>query len=73
MHAFLPANRRSATHMHVFVATDCTPEALRADEMEDIVNIWFVTAKIDALIVAGAIENGMLLAGWALFESKHDA
>src|SRR5438067_6440060 len=38
---FLPMNRRSATSMRVFVATDCAPQSLLGDEGQVIERFWF--------------------------------
>ncbi|HWZ65873.1 MAG TPA: NUDIX hydrolase [Patescibacteria group bacterium] len=65
---FLYDNRRSAAHVHIFVARDLQPKSLDGDLEEDIKINWFTEAEIDGLIATGEIENVMTLAAWTLYK-----
>lgn len=67
--SFLMNNRRSATSMHVFVAKNLIDEELSSDIEENIKLFWFTEQEIDRLIVGGEIENGPMLAAWALYKA----
>lgn len=67
---FLMNNRRSAAPMHVFVAQDLVKEELPGDIEEDIKIHWFTEREIDQLVAKGEIENGPMLAAWAIYKAR---
>jgi ADP-ribose pyrophosphatase len=70
--SFLTNSRRSAKTCYLFLATDLIEQRATPDQEEFIAYEWLPIALVDAQIRAGAIANGVLLAAWCLFKSRHD-
>ena len=66
---FLFNNRRSGWGIRTFLATDLEPRRLPSDDGE-VIECTFVTeAAVDRMIAAGELDNGTVLAGWALYRA----
>lgn len=63
-------NRRSAAPMNVFVAQNLKKAPLDGDLEEEIELYWFSEKEIDELIASGRIDNGPMLAAWAVYKTN---
>ena len=67
---FLPNPRRTAIRCHVFLARE--PVAGEASpEPEEFIEVsWLEPEALDAMIRGGEVENGNMIAAWALYRLK---
>lgn len=65
-------NRREASRMFVFLATDCQDGFQTQQELEeDITSTWIPIAQFQRMITRGEITTFSMLASWTLF--RHTA
>lgn len=69
--SFLTNNRRSDRTCVLFWATDFEARPTAPDSEEFIEYEWLEIAALEQLIRSGEIENGILLACWALFRLRY--
>ncbi len=67
---FYNNNRRSASIMHVFVATNLVTTATNHDIEEAFEDHWISEDQIDHMIQSGMIINYTLLAAWSLYKNR---
>ena len=68
---YYPNNRRSASKMYVFLATDPAQGTKAGGDLEeDITSQWVSIDSLNAMIDDGKIVNFSVLAAWALFQKK---
>ncbi len=65
---YLINNRRSASIMHVFLATNLEESPLPSDLEEAIENFWFTEDEIESMMKSGQIINVHVLAAWNLYK-----
>lgn len=68
--SYLVNNRRSATKMFVYLATDLQEKSLEGDQEEDIKSFWFSEAEITKMIKNEEISNCHVLTAWCLYKIK---
>lgn len=68
--SYLVNNRRSATKMHVYLATDLQEKSLPGDQEEDIKSFWFTEDEIDQMIANNEIINCHAMASWCLYRCQ---
>jgi ADP-ribose pyrophosphatase YjhB (NUDIX family) len=69
--SYLLNNRRSASRMYVYLATEIEERGMDGDVEEDIETYWFSDKEIDELIRKGEIVNGHMLASWSLYKLRN--
>jgi len=68
--SYLINNRRSASRMFVYLATDLQEKSLEGDQEEDIESFWFSEDEIANMIKNDEISNCHVLSGWCLYKIK---
>lgn len=69
---YMMLNRRSASPMHVFIARNLRHEEREGDPEEFIRINWLSEIEIDRLIANGNVENGSMLAAWAMYKARRE-
>ena len=68
--SYLINNRRSASKMFVYLATDLEEKSLEGDQEEDIESFWFSEDDIEKMIKSDEIINCHVLSAWCLYKIK---
>jgi ADP-ribose pyrophosphatase YjhB (NUDIX family) len=68
--SYLINNRRSASRMFVYLATDLQEKSLEGDQEEDIESFWFSGDEIARMIKNDEISNCHVLSAWCLYKIK---
>jgi ADP-ribose pyrophosphatase len=64
---FYSENRHRKQKLHVFIATDLSPDFAEKDPEEMFEDYWFTPEEIGDMIRDGKINNYTVLVGWSYF------
>lgn len=62
-------NRRTASKMHFFLATNLSKSSGTKDIEEEFENYWLDETEIEELITSNEIKNYTALSGWAFYKA----
>lgn len=68
--SYLINNRRSASRMFVYLASELEEKSLPGDQEEDIESFWFSEDEIARMIKNDEISNCHVLSAWCLYKIK---